>query len=93
MNAAIPLGLLAFAAILITYTGLVVSEEEDAPVVDCDGLEDILSCPGSILLLIGQILTFNIDGAPWWVRLPMALMMTVPFGYILLAIIFEGVPG
>lgn len=52
----------------------------------------MLTCVGQLFGFIGDLVTFNIMGAPVWVRLPMGLIMTVPWVYTIIAVIIGLVP-
>ena len=82
----LPYGLLVFSACLITLSAIMVSAEKDVLEMESGGLFDNF---GIITDLVVDVLTFNIDGAPWWIRFPLSIMTIVPWIYILVVLIME----
>ena len=49
-------------------------------------------CIGDFFSLVWDLLTFNIDGAPWWIRLPMSLVFIGPWVLLLISVVIGAIP-
>lgn len=54
---------------------------------------DLFNCVGDFFGVVFDVLTVNIDGAPWWVRLPLGIVFSLPWILLIITIVLELVPG
>jgi hypothetical protein len=82
-----PVPILALIGIYVVMFALITGTEADAmgldedPAVDTGGfggvniLGDIINAIISVVVLIFNALTFNVEGAPFWVQTPVAIII------------------
>lgn len=98
-----PVVLLAFSVVMMTFVAMVEQQpltEADTGTFgsssglssDCSGILSILSCIGDFFHLIFNVMTFNIPGAPWWIRVPFGILMIGPWIFVIIVLIVAVIP-
>lgn len=93
----LPIKFLVFSALALTFTALVVGStltENATSTAPCsfDLLTLNFSCVTQFFGIIGDVLSFNIMGAPLWVRVPLGIIMSAPWVYTIIGIVVGLVP-
>ncbi len=86
----LPLAFLIFSALSFTFVALVLGTELTENTTGTDPCS--LLCVDQIFGFLGDLVTFNILGAPVWVRLPMSLILGFPWVYTLAGVVIGIIP-
>lgn len=104
---ALPYGLLAFGLLVSLILALVNGEELTDPVFtvsDASGCSNffcdifdtgavIVNGVWAFVQILFATLTFDVPGAPWWIRVPIATYLIFGIGYVILNLVFDAIPG
>lgn len=77
--------MIAIVVLTLVFEGAVISSQAQEPVFadlsskDCSGFFDAFECVVEVVfdvvIFLFDLITFNIDGAPWWIRVPLAFIL------------------
>lgn len=56
--------------------------------IDPGAEKNVYHCAGGLFTFVLDVFTFNIDGAPWWVRVPVAAIFIVPWVLLLIEVVW-----
>lgn len=98
-----PVGVLMTVIVTLTFTGLAFGEEiaqDSFPEFEepegggfwgvLDALTAIVQAIWGAVVFFFNLITFNIPGAPWWIRVPVGTALTGSLGWSLASLIRGG---